>query len=108
MRNAGIGQVTDDTEMTLALGRSILEQGRVEPLAVAEAFSQWMRGKPVDIGNTVRRGILRYRTTGQAEVPENEYDAGNGACMRTLPVALVTLGADAETISGRCRGRRRM
>jgi len=42
------GQVTDDTEMALALGRSILAEGRVEPRAVAEAFSAWMRGKPVD------------------------------------------------------------
>jgi len=92
------GQVTDDTEMSLALGRTILAHGGVEPLAVAEAFSVWMRGKPPDIGNTVRRGIVHYRLTGTAEVPENEYDAGNGACMRTLPVALLTLGADAEVV----------
>ena len=37
------GQVTDDTEMSLALGRSILEAGKVDPEAVAEAFSVWMR-----------------------------------------------------------------
>ena len=47
-----------------------------------------MRSKPVDIGNTVRRGIIHYRTTGDPYVPENEYDAGNGACMRCLPIAL--------------------
>ena len=87
------GQVTDDTEMSLALGRSILDAGRVDPHSVAEYFSAWMRTKPVDIGNTVRRGIVHYRQTGEPRVPENEHDAGNGGCMRCLPVALAYLGA---------------
>jgi ADP-ribosyl-[dinitrogen reductase] hydrolase len=93
------GQVTDDTEMSLALGRAILERGGVQAVAVAEAFSAWMRGKPVDIGHTVRRGIARYRQTGETEVPENTYDAGNGACMRTLPIALCTLGAESRAVA---------
>jgi ADP-ribosyl-[dinitrogen reductase] hydrolase len=94
------GQVTDDTEMNLALGRSILQAGGVvDALAVAEAFSAWMRAKPVDIGNTVRRGIARYRRTGETEVPPNEYDAGNGACMRCLPVALSYLGAEEAALA---------
>ena len=93
------GQVTDDTDMSLALGQSILAQGRVDPQAVAEAFSVWMRGKPVDIGHTVRRGIARYRQTGEVVVPPNTYDAGNGACMRCLPVALCTLGAGPDEVA---------
>ena len=93
------GQVTDDTEMSLALGHSILAKGKVEPQAVAEAFSAWMRGKPVDIGHTVRRGIARYRQTGEVVVPPNTYDAGNGACMRCLPVALCTLGAGTDEVA---------
>lgn len=92
------GQVTDDTEMTLALGRSILREGRVDAQAAAVAFSDWMRTKPVDIGNTVRRGIAHFRQTAEAEMPENEHGAGNGACMRCLPVALCTLGAEAEAV----------
>ncbi|AGA91932.1 ADP-ribosyl-(dinitrogen reductase) hydrolase [Thioflavicoccus mobilis 8321] len=93
------GRVTDDTEMSLVLGRTILAHGRVEPQAVAEGFSDWMRTKPVDIGHTVRRGISLYRRTGTVEVPENDYDAGNGACMRCLPVALATLGAPVEEVA---------
>jgi ADP-ribosyl-[dinitrogen reductase] hydrolase len=93
------GQVTDDTDMSLALGQSILAHGRVDPLAVAEAFSAWMRTKPVDIGHTVRRGIARYRQTGEVVVPPNAYDAGNGACMRCLPVALSTLGAGPDEVA---------
>ena len=93
------GKVTDDTEMALALGQSILAQGRVDPCAAAEAFSDWMRTKPVDIGHTVRRGIAHYRRTGETVVPENEHDAGNGACMRCLPVALCTLGAEEAEVA---------
>lgn len=97
------GQVTDDTTMALALGRSILEAGAVEPRAVASAFDAWMRGKPVDIGNTVRRGISRFRMTGEPAVPPSEYDAGNGACMRCLPVAFATLGATREEVAAASR-----
>jgi ADP-ribosyl-[dinitrogen reductase] hydrolase len=89
------GQVTDDTEMSLALGRSIIASRGVVAESVAQAFSDWMRSKPVDIGNTVRRGIVHFRTTGEPWVEENEYDAGNGACMRCLPVAIAYVNADA-------------
>lgn len=82
------GKVTDDTEMSLALGQSIIDNNGVVATAAAQAFSDWMRTKPVDIGNTVRRGIVHYRTTGNPVICENEYDAGNGACMRALPVAI--------------------
>lgn len=86
------GQVTDDTEMSLALGESILHHGETLADAVAEAFSEWMRGKPVDIGHTVRRGIARFRRTGESAMPYDEHGAGNGACMRCLPVAISTAG----------------
>ena len=98
------GQVTDDTEMSLALGASILRVGEVDAAAAAVAFSEWMRTKPVDIGNTVRRGIAHYRQTGALSVAQNDYDAGNGACMRCLPVALATLGAPRALVAAaNCR-----
>ena len=88
------GKVTDDTEMSLALARAILASGGWNLRAAAEAFLAWMRSKPVDIGSTVRRGIRDYLPKGQLETPPNEYDAGNGAVMRMLPVALFTFGSD--------------
>jgi ADP-ribosyl-[dinitrogen reductase] hydrolase len=93
------GQVTDDTEMSLALGSAILSAGCVDANTIAAAFSDWMRTKPVDIGHTVRRGLSNYRRTGATEVQQNDYDAGNGACMRSLPIALATLGADAQAVA---------
>jgi len=86
------GRVTDDTEMSLCLARAILNNERWDLKAIAEEFLSWMRSKPVDIGSTVRRGIRDYLLKGQLETPPNEYDAGNGAVMRMLPVALHSLG----------------
>lgn len=87
------GQVTDDTTMSLALGRAIFaDGGMVQPLSCARAFDDWMRGKPIDIGNTVRRNLITFRKTGDPCAPLSEHDAGNGAAMRVLPVALTTLG----------------
>lgn len=92
------GRVTDDTEMSLALGLALLSINRVDANAIATAFSEWMRGKPVDIGNTVRRGIVYYRNHGETKVPKSDFHAGNGACMRTLPIALATFSADRNTV----------
>lgn len=98
------GQVTDDTTMSLALGASILANGgKVEPLGCAQAFDAWMRAKPVDIGNTVRRNLIRFRTTGEPVAPPSEHDAGNGAAMRILPVALATLGQPEAAVRAACR-----
>lgn len=94
------GTVTDDTTMSLALGEAILAySGRVVPDACAQAFDAWMRDKPVDIGNTVRRNLLSWRRTGDPAAPESEHDAGNGAAMRLLPVALATFGKDTEAVA---------
>ncbi|HXU93393.1 MAG TPA: ADP-ribosyl-[dinitrogen reductase] hydrolase [Gallionella sp.] len=97
------GQVTDDTTMSLALGNAILAQGKVDALAAAQAFDAWMRAKPVDIGNTVRRNLLQFRKTGNPEAPCSDHDAGNGAAMRVLPVALATFGRTDEAVRAACR-----
>lgn len=97
------GQVTDDTTMSLALGNAILAQGKVDALAAAQAFDAWMRAKPVDIGNTVRRNLLHFRNTGNPEAPYSDHDAGNGAAMRVLPVALATFGQPDDAVRAACR-----
>ena len=97
------GQVTDDTTMSLALGEAILAAGHVDARAAADAFDAWMRAKPVDIGNTVRRNLIAYRKTGHPEAPLSEHDAGNGAAMRVLPVALATFGQPPDVVAAACR-----
>jgi ADP-ribosyl-[dinitrogen reductase] hydrolase len=85
--------------MALALGEVILaDGGAVTALGAARAFDGWMRGKPVDIGNTVRRNLLAFRKTGDPQAPRSEHDAGNGAAMRLLPAALATFGRDEAVV----------
>lgn len=91
------GQVTDDTTMAFAVAETLLHSPTHSAEDFAHAFDRWMRNKPVDIGNTVRRGITRFRRTGEACVPPSD-DAGNGATMRCAPVAIALLGAAPEAL----------
>jgi len=86
------GQVTDDTQMCLALGEALLAAPGWDLRRVADAFAGWMRSKPPDIGHACRRGIRRYMLEGTLAAPPAEDNAGNGAVMRHLPLALATLG----------------
>ena len=86
------GAVTDDTQMSLALGHSLIRRKGFDARDVCLAFASWLRSGPVDVGNTCRRGIRRFLDHGTVEGPYFEDDAGNGAAMRVLPVALATLG----------------
>ena len=90
------GQVTDDTQMALALGRSIIRCSGLDPRDVCEEFTAWLKTGPADVGNACRRGIQRFMRNGTAEGPFDEGDAGNGAAMRVLPVALATFGDAAN------------
>jgi ADP-ribosyl-[dinitrogen reductase] hydrolase len=89
------GQVTDDTEMSVWLGRAIVSTGgRWELKAVAEHFAQWLRSVPADVGDTTRRGIRNFIMKGEMVSPLSEMSGGNGAAMRNLPVVIATLGDD--------------
>lgn len=86
--------------MSLALGEATPVPAGWMP-AAADAFDAWMRGKPVDIGNTVRRNLITYRKTGNPEAPPSEHDAGNGAAMRAA-------GGAGHLRPAARRGRRRL
>jgi ADP-ribosyl-[dinitrogen reductase] hydrolase len=80
--------------MSLCIARAILAGGGWDLERIAVSFAAWLKTKPVDMGDTCRRGIRNFMLHGQLESPQNEWDAGNGALMRMVPVALFTLGAD--------------
>ena len=88
------GQVTDDTAMALCIARAVVKSGRWSLTAIADNFAAWLKSRPVDVGDTCRRGIRNYMLKGTLETPYNQWDAGNGALMRMLPAALFTLGDD--------------
>jgi ADP-ribosyl-[dinitrogen reductase] hydrolase len=89
------GRVTDDTEMSLCVARAIVDQGSWQLNAIADNFVAWMKGKPIDIGSTCRKGIRDYLLNGTVEQLYSDNDAGNGALMRLLPTALYTFGDEA-------------
>jgi len=82
------GRVTDDTEMSLALGDSIIASEGFNINAVGDHFVTWMRSKPVDIGSTVRKGVREYMLQGVTVQTESDMAAGNGAAMRNLPLII--------------------
>lgn len=90
------GEVTDDTQMSLCIARSITSVG-FSAQDMARRFVGWYHSRPPDIGNTCRRGIARFIAHGTVHGPPNEGDAGNGAVMRMAPIALAAL-ADARLL----------
>jgi ADP-ribosylglycohydrolase len=102
------GEWTDDTAMTVAIahataaGHDLSTRDGLD--AVAEQFLVWYRGGPTDIGLQTR-AVLRNAGVGGAAMARASAEfyaanpvrgAGNGALMRTAPVALAFLGADDE------------
>lgn len=89
------GQVTDDTEMSLYLGRAWIEAEGWNAHTAATQLAEWLKHYPIDVGNTCRRGIRRFMLDESLHGLPSEGDAGNGAAMRILPIALATLGDDS-------------
>lgn len=94
------GEITDDTQMTLAVARGIIEDPNAPVTAIGRNFIKWYNSKPKDVGGTcaaaIRRAIrLKVSTAnGWREVGESVAmasdgrNAGNGALMRTIYPAL--------------------
>ncbi len=52
--NTQAGQPTDDSELALALARTLVARGTYDAEAVAAAYADWYESPPFDIGNTTR------------------------------------------------------
>ena len=77
--NIFAGQPTDDSEMALALARSILERGRFEREAALEAYREWLRSSPFDVGGTVGAALRDHPNPGSQ---------ANGSVMRAAPLGI--------------------
>lgn len=89
------GEWTDDTEMTLAVARGILEDPEDPIEAIGRHFMTWRATNPPDIGGTISRVLSicsqnggHWHAAAQYLHHLNGQTAGNGALMRTLPVGL--------------------
>lgn len=87
------GQVTDDTELALALARSLAERGRYEPDTIAAAYLGWYASGPFDVGGTTATafgGHLRPGPGVAARIAAraSRSSQANGALMRISPLAI--------------------
>lgn len=77
--NTIAGQPTDDSEMALAMGRSIVTAGTYDPLIAMTSYSAWLASAPFDVGATVMAGI---------QGRPNASSQANGALMRVSPLGI--------------------
>ncbi len=84
--NTLAGQPTDDSELALALARSLLRQRRFDARSVLGAYQGWLASKPFDVGGMTRAGL---------QGRPNLSSAANGSLMRVAPIGIWAAG-DAE------------
>ena len=99
------GEWTDDTQ-TAAAVLTVLADGSTDIDEIGAAMVRWFESGPADVGSQTR-AVLGAASRGRVSAAEaaQEYQrrrpeaAGNGALMRTGPVALAHLG-DRDAVAG--------
>lgn len=86
------GQPTDDSEMALALARSLVKEQGFSARAVAAAYVNWRKSGPFDIGTTTSAGISAL-AAGRTAQSDSE---ANGALMRVSPIGILAAGDPAR------------
>lgn len=115
--NVWPGEITDDTQMTLAVARGIMEQPDEPIRAIGRRFIEWYKSGPKDVGGTCASAISKAISSAQDSanpMPEDWIDAatytdlvtggrsaGNGSLMRTAYVGLYYVDErDVHNIAG--------
>jgi ADP-ribosyl-[dinitrogen reductase] hydrolase len=88
------GQPTDDSEMALALARTLVDAGRFEPGAVMDAYRRWHGSGPFDMGRTTHQALIGH------PVPDSQ---ANGSLMRASPLGIFAHGLDAAQAAALAR-----
>lgn len=96
--NLKAGEVTDDTQMMVAVARACQQRPTLFTRTCCREFEDWYMSNPKDVGGACRTAI----TQGMGKPPEywmlnsldnqvinNRLDLGNGAVMRALYPALI-------------------
>lgn len=104
------GQVTDDSELALALARTLVARGW-DLDARAEAYVAWLDSGPFDVGGTTRAAFgLRERPVRAAAVMARASSQSggassqaNGALMRVSPLAIFGAHLPPEELAQRAQ-----
>jgi len=85
------GQVTDDTELAMALFCSLLEREKYDIRHIGHKYIKWIESNPFDIGNTTRAALNNAKTYDdivQNSQKHNQSSLSNGCLMRISPLAV--------------------
>ena len=82
--NVTPGQFTDDTEMSLAIMAVMIKLGKYDQEKVAEAYHQWYKSNPFDIGTATLAAVRQISATKMINIgkTKNAYSLSNGFLMR--------------------------
>ncbi|QNP75937.1 ADP-ribosylglycohydrolase family protein [Streptomyces roseirectus] len=89
------GEATDDTQMAVLVGESLLECDGFDPADVFRRFRRWAAGDPKDIGlqtEAVLTGGDPWDTAAALHFQVSQRAAGNGALMRAATSAVYFAG----------------
>ena len=91
--NTIAGQPTDDSELALALARTMAASGHYDAEAVVTAYGRWYESKPFDIGITTRQALAPASRAPQnkaeaARRPADRNSQSNGSLMRVSPIGI--------------------
>lgn len=100
-RGRRAGQATDDTEMAIALSRVLISRGGFDPQLATAEYLAWYDAGPEGVGRTVagvleriKAGADPYQAAREQHEASDGQSAGNGALMRTTPIAIAFAGND--------------
>jgi ADP-ribosyl-[dinitrogen reductase] hydrolase len=125
--NTYAGQPTDDSELALDLGRTLVGLQDWSSEAVAAAYGGWYASCPFDVGGTTRQALsaaasARSDKAKAARAAASQDSQANGALMRCAPIGIwardtkeaaavaredALLSPPARDLSGRVGGVRR-
>ncbi|MFI9240516.1 ADP-ribosylglycohydrolase family protein [Streptomyces sp. NPDC053079] len=101
-----VGEATDDTQMAVHVGESLLERGGLDLPDIFDRFQRWARADPKDIGLQTEDVLTNgepWDLAAAAHFRVNHRAAGNGALMRatTSAVYFADQGAQATMDAAR-------
>jgi len=106
------GQITDDSEMTISLLKSLAEKHKYDQVDVAKKYIEWFESEPIDIGKTIASSLhTRKPSKNNLDMVKNSMELNmsslsNGVLMRILPLALygVTMTNDElkKSVNSEC------
>ena len=88
------GQATDDSELALALARTLLETGNYDRDAIAAAYGDWYDSGPFDKGGAIDQALSAAASAeagSKAETASSRANTGsqaNGSLMRVSPIGI--------------------